>query len=160
MIIRIAAPADLPTVGEIDALSQMYAYQDVKPADYLATLTPQARTEAWTERRLNEADTHHLLVAEEDGQIKGFCYVGPGQDPAIGELYALFVHPDALGGGVAKPLQDAGLTVLSGLGYRRFLLYVAEENHRARRFYEKTGWYAEGEGFESRGAKFLKYLHD
>ncbi|HCT76560.1 MAG TPA: GNAT family N-acetyltransferase [Micromonosporaceae bacterium] len=159
MIVRPAREVDLPKVAEIDSVAQHHAYAGVLPDDELAQVTPQTRLTAWTERVAKEAQSHHLLVAELDGELLGFSYVDSGQDPEIGDLYALFVLPQAHGTGVAQRLHEQSLSTLYSMGYRRFLLWVYEGNARAIRFYEKAGWRHDGTThITNSGAKSLRYV--
>lgn len=85
------------------------------------------------------------LVAEVDGEIVGFVSVGAARDEdADGELYAIYVQPDRWGSGVGRSLIEAGEKRLRELGYREVLLWVLEDNPRARRFYEAAGWSTDG----------------
>ena len=85
------------------------------------------------------------LVAERDGEIVGFVSVGPSRDDdADGELYAIYVHPDHWDRGVGRALIEAGEERLRELGHRRVVLWVLEDNPRARRFYEAAGWSTDG----------------
>jgi ribosomal protein S18 acetylase RimI-like enzyme len=86
------------------------------------------------------------FVAEVDGEIVGFVGVGPSHDPdAEGELYTIYVHPDHWRGGVGRELMLAGEERMRELGYGRVVLWVLDGNARAQRFYESTGWSADGE---------------
>lgn len=67
----------------------------------------------------------------------------PGEDTS-GELWAINVRPDAWGRGLARPLLRAGESSLVQLGYRHAVLWVVTDNIRARRFYERAGWQADG----------------
>jgi GNAT superfamily N-acetyltransferase len=59
-------------------------------------------------------------------------------------LEALYVAPSAWGSGVADRLHDAAVAELRARGVERARLWVLEENHRARRFYERHGWTPDG----------------
>jgi RimJ/RimL family protein N-acetyltransferase len=86
------------------------------------------------------------LVAEVDGRIVGFVGVGQSRDAdAEGELYTIYVDPAHWGTGVGRALIRAGEERMRGLGYRHVVLWVLDENPRARRFYEVAGWTADGE---------------
>ena len=61
---------------------------------------------------------------------------------AIGELYAIYVRPSAWSTGAGLALMEAGVVWLSER-WPAAVLWVAEENPRARRFYERYGWVAE-----------------
>lgn len=144
VIIRPVRDADLPAVGEVDSAARWYAYDGVLPAEQLASVTPKAQADSWSRRLAAEADSHRMLVAEVDGRIVGYGYVGPGDDPKVGDLYALFVAPDAHGTGVAQRLLAASLAELAAMGFDRYLLWVHERNERAIRFYERAGWIHDG----------------
>lgn len=73
------------------------------------------------------------ILLDEDGL--GFAAVAPGW------LNGLYVRPEAWGTGVAARLHDRAL---AALGPGRARLWVLEENRRARRFYERRGWAADG----------------
>ena len=84
-----------------------------------------------------------LWVAERDGQIVGNATVVV--DDAGGELSALYVVPEEWGSGVAAALHDQALASMRELGATEATLWVVEGNTRARRFYEREGWTADGE---------------
>lgn len=62
-----------------------------------------------------------------------------------GELRGLYVVPEEWGTGVAGALLDAGVNDMRELGASSAILWVVEQNARARRFYERVGWAADGE---------------
>ena len=78
---------------------------------------------------------HELFVDEDE---LGFAAVTPPW------LHGLYVLPEAWGTGVAARLLARAVDAIGQAGERRARLWVLEENHRARRFYEKHGWYADG----------------
>ncbi len=59
-------------------------------------------------------------------------------------LEAVYVSPEAWGTGLADVLHDAALAELRSRGVDRARLWVLEGNVRARRFYERRGWRADG----------------
>jgi ribosomal protein S18 acetylase RimI-like enzyme len=61
-----------------------------------------------------------------------------------GELYALYVAPAHWSTGAGRALTDAALDGLRAAGYRRVVLWTLIENARARRFYDKAGFAADG----------------
>ena len=62
-----------------------------------------------------------------------------------GFLRTLYVLPAHQGTGVGSALHDHALERLRALGSREAKLWTLEENHGARRFYEKRGWHPNGE---------------
>jgi GNAT superfamily N-acetyltransferase len=79
-----------------------------------------------------------ILVAEREGQPGGGAVIGRE------ELAHFFVVPEWWGSGVADVLHDAVLQTLRERGDSVGRLWVLEENHRARRFYERRGWRLDG----------------
>jgi GNAT superfamily N-acetyltransferase len=84
-----------------------------------------------------------LWVAEREGRIVGHATVAV--DKALGELSALYVVPEEWGSGVAGALHDEAVACMRELGAIEAILWVVEGNARARRFYEREGWSADGE---------------
>jgi GNAT superfamily N-acetyltransferase len=85
-----------------------------------------------------------------DGErIVGFSNFGPERERARGftgraEVYAFYVHPDAWGTGVAADLMERTEVRLRAEGFDQAVLWVLDDNPRARAFYEKFGWAASG----------------
>ena len=78
-------------------------------------------------------------VGERDGEIVGIAV------RAGAELRDLYVVPEAWGSGMAKELMEAALADIRADSSAEALLWVGEENARARRFYEREGWMQSGE---------------
>jgi len=136
-VIRPATPEEAEAVARVQVESWRAAYAHALPAEGLAGLSLEVR-----------ADLHRRfppLVAEADGEIVGFVSVGEGRDPGTdGELLAIYVHPEHWGSGFGKALIDAGEARLRELGHADAILWVLEDNPRARRFYEAAGWTTDG----------------
>lgn len=81
-----------------------------------------------------------VLIGEVDGQVAGFCTVGPSADPGWGEVYSLYLAPEHWGIGLGRDLLAAGEQALSEDGDARAMLWVLDSNERARSFYERQGW--------------------
>ncbi|MGZ4388822.1 MAG: N-acetyltransferase family protein [Gaiellaceae bacterium] len=109
--------AEIQEAASVAALGHIYGGEPFPRAEVL-------------ERWRTSADT--ILLDEEE---LGFAAVSPGW------LNGLYVRPEAWGTGVAALLHDRALAAL-GSGTAR--LWVLEENHRARRFYERRGWRPDG----------------
>jgi len=142
--LRAAEDGDLAAVGALHCRSRRAAYAHILPAETLDSLSAEALAQWWTERRRWEAETHQLTVAEADGRVVGFSYVGPSETDGAAELYAIHVEPDLVGTGVGRLLMIDALERLAGSGVERAVLWVLEENERARRFYDRGGWKPDG----------------
>lgn len=131
-------------VGELHTRSRASAYAGLVPAEALATMRPAAMALWWSERWAWERDTHRLIVAEGAGDIEGFAYLGPSETRGAVELYAIHVTPERVGTGVGRALMSTAIEELTKLRRHRAVLWVVEGNDRARRFYERGGWQADG----------------
>jgi GNAT superfamily N-acetyltransferase len=136
-VIRPATAADAESVAEVHVETWQTAYRHVFPRERLEALTTERRAEFWR--------TNPPIVAEVDGAIVGFVSVGASRDEGEdGELYAIYVHPRHWGTGLGRALIEAGEARLRELGHTEAVLWVLEDNPRARRFYETAGWSTDG----------------
>lgn len=67
-----------------------------------------------------------------------------GADGQVAELYALYVHPDWWSTGTGRALVDRSLARVAAAGYTSITLWVLQDNTRARRFYGRAGFAADG----------------
>ncbi len=103
------------------------------------------RPERWRDRIVRPPAGWTTLVAERDGAIAGFASVGPSRDePAVGELYAIYVEPPAWSTGTGRALIEQAEAELR-MDFDEATLWVLEDNPRARAFYERAGWAPDGE---------------
>ena len=139
---RRARPGDAAAIAEVHARTWQAAYEHVFGRERLKARKPDVAL--WTRILANERV--EVNVAEEEGRILAFVSVGPSRDDdAEGELYAIYALPEAWGRGAGDALMRAGLAAMRAAGYRDAVLYVLDDNPRARRFYERAGWAEDGE---------------
>jgi ribosomal protein S18 acetylase RimI-like enzyme len=143
--LRTGNDVDLLLVGALHFRSRGAAYAHILPAEALASPGAAALAEWWGERWKWEQDTHRLTVAEDFERIVGFSYVGPSETEGAAELYAIHVDPAVVGTGVGRLLMENALKQLAEVGGERAVLWVLEDNERARRFYDRGGWSPDGE---------------
>jgi GNAT superfamily N-acetyltransferase len=140
--LRPATEADLMGVGALHQRSRVAAYGSFLPPEALAEPTPEAMGQYWVERLTWERADHRMTVAERDGRLVGFSYLGPDDagDPATGLLNAIHLEPDERGRGTGRALMVDSLDAMRARGWSRAALWVLRENVAARRFYERGGW--------------------
>jgi ribosomal protein S18 acetylase RimI-like enzyme len=151
--IREAEPRDAEAIARIHVRSWQAAYRGQLSDDYLDGLSVRDRLEQHR-MALETPGAHRTWVAEEDGRVVGFAVTGPSQDAdadeRTGELYAVYLDPDRYGRGIGKRLCDHALADLRERGFRAATLWVLETNERARRFYEREGWFPDGRSTRER----------
>ncbi|HEY2506453.1 MAG TPA: GNAT family N-acetyltransferase [Streptosporangiaceae bacterium] len=151
MDIRRATLQDAERIAEIHVRSWQGGYRGLLPQEYLDGLDPAQRL-PFRMRSLEAADWSRggcLVVARPGGQLAGFADLGATRDqdddPArVGEVFAIYLAPDAWGQGLGRALMTAALGHLAGAGYREATLWVLDTNQRARRFYRAAGFAPDG----------------
>nr|WP_037673745.1 GNAT family N-acetyltransferase [Streptomyces griseus] len=169
--VRAMAFTDCGRVSEIRVRGWQTAYRGLVPQSYLDGLSEKEDAER-RRGRFGQGDGSVVnLVAEEADEIVGWAAHGPYRDgdvrAADAELYALYVDVDRLGGGLGRRLLTESVRQCAALGHERMYLWVLRDNARARRFYERAGFSADGaeEPFEVDGAlvpevRYVKRLAD
>lgn len=136
---------DVAAVAALHVAAWRAAYRGIIPDDFLAALDVKDY-EARHRARVGDP-TLEFLVADGGGGVRGFAILGRSRDAdaaADGELFAIYVDPAAWGEGHGAALMRESMTRLLALGFTRSRLWVLRDNFRARRFYERHGWEADG----------------
>lgn len=142
MPVRPAAVADAAAIAAVHTRTWQAAYEHVFGAERLAAIDVSRRVAGW-ERELARGET--VLVVEEGGRVVAFVSIGASRELAgVGELYAIYALPEAWGTGAGAELMRAAIEAMRAQGYGEAVLWVLEDNPRARRFYEREGWAADG----------------
>jgi ribosomal protein S18 acetylase RimI-like enzyme len=151
LVVRDLTEEDIDAVAALHVRTWQVGYAGIVPADVLDALDPAALAERRRSRPVPPGA--QTVVAEDGGAIIGFALFGPyrlqqeqdAYDPAAGELYAIYVDPGRWSTGAGRALMAAAREALAAAGYPEFRLWVLEENHRARRFYERAGMAPDGD---------------
>ncbi len=142
MLVRPARREDAAAIADVHVLTWQAAYEHVFGAERLAGIGERRRTQ-WEARLADPQPDWRVFVAEEDGTRARFRLRGDSRDePGKGELFAIYVLPEAWGSGAGSALMASALEALRG--YSSATLWVLEDNPRARRFYEREGWILDG----------------
>lgn len=135
--IRRATAADAQAIGAVFDAAVRAGWS------YLGDVaqTPMFPPDEWDKEVADHAPPNVLLVAvDEPSAIVGFV----AAHPAEGELFLLFVHPEAAGRGIGRRLLDAGHAALRDAGCREAFLYTHEQNERALAVYAAAGYRPDG----------------
>ena len=134
-MIRIATEADIPAMLEIYA---PYVENTTFSFEYDV---PCRKT--FLQRFFTYTAQFPWLVWEEDGRILGYAYGSPPFERAAYRWCAepsIYLHPDALGRGIAQKLYTVLEKILQLQGYQVLYSLITEENIRSLRFHEKMGY--------------------
>ena len=142
MEIRYVTTMDnLLEISEIYEKSWKYAYKDIIPTDYLDSI-PTGR---WA-NCITKVGMHSLVITEKNKIIgtASFCKSRWKQYDEYGEIVSIYFLPEYMGKGYGRYLLNSCIDELKKSGFQKTLLWVLEENQRARRFYEKNGFVCTG----------------
>jgi ribosomal protein S18 acetylase RimI-like enzyme len=143
--VRPAREDDAAEVAAVHIRAWQVGYRGLLPDDYLDGLRPEDRMGRYTFAAA-DPDAPSTVVATDDGVIRGFVTTGPspGEGAERGEVLALYVDPDAWGGGVGRLLMTEARGRLVARGFATATLWVLVGNDRAQRFYRADGWVPDG----------------
>lgn len=132
---------DLRRVAEIHIAAWRLAYRGILSDSRLAALDLDEQTELW-ESTLYSRKTHTNIVVLEDDKILGWSTFGAARDDdenykQVGEVYGLHVLPDVHRRGLGTALLSHAHRHFRDRHYREAVIWVVDENHRARSFYEQ-----------------------
>ena len=147
-IIRSAVPDDADALAELHVRAWQSAYRGHMRDDFLDALDIEKRSAGWR-RTLDRGDYGSIMVVERDGGVAGFClfdasHDDDANDEKVGEIVAINIHPDHWRCSFGTLLCEHVLHEAAGRGWTSVTLWVIEGNVRARRFYEKLGFAADG----------------
>jgi len=140
MIIRPAASQDGPAVAAVRVASWRATYRGIMPDGFLQAM--DSNEAQWCKVAAGGEPGVRLLVCEVGGQVVGFACYGPARPPHFdysGELYATYLLPEVIGSGYGAAAMREAMADLGRMGYGDMMLWVIENNLRARRFYERFG---------------------
>lgn len=147
-IIRVAQPIDLDKIAEVNLKSWQHVCLGLIPESLIESFTLEECFSNWQQRfALSEASGENILVADLNG-VLGFAYFGPSKDAdnpgQCGQVYLIYVAPDAIGTGAGKALMESSLTALAARGFVEVTLWVLALNQHAREFYCRQGFQLDG----------------
>ncbi len=151
LAVRPAGPSDAAAIAGVRIRSWRAAYRGIVPDAVLDGLDPIREAAIWRER-LGSGVAAWVRVAfvvepPVPPRLVGFVTAGSARhagEDGLGEVWAIYVDPEAQGRGVGRALMDAGMRGLATRGFREAILWVFEANASARGFYERMGWAPDG----------------
>jgi ribosomal protein S18 acetylase RimI-like enzyme len=139
--IREAVPADAERIAHVHVASWQDAYRGILPDDVLDHLDVGQRL-ATRHRILRDPTGVHVVAYDQTHlDLVGFCDGGPSRRPghADGEIYAIYLLHRAKRYGLGTLMFEWVTARLAAAGMRSLVIWVLDDNHHARRFYESIG---------------------
>ncbi len=134
MNLREATEADLDALLPVQEAGATRALSHIFPQDVHPFPRQQVRSR-WADE-IADPEIRAYVITNGADVVVGFAATRHD------ELLHFGTAVETWGSGLAAGAHDALLRALAGDGVTRARLRVFEENHRARRFYEKPGWRA------------------
>jgi GNAT superfamily N-acetyltransferase len=142
MHVRFAEPRDAEEIERIRVRGWQAAYRHVFPPAKLDALPVDSSR--WRDRLLNPEPGFEVLLATDADQVVAFASLYAYEDePKTALIGAFYVDPPHWRRGFGDALLRQAEDRLAER-YVAAILWVLEDNERARQFYERAGWTADG----------------
>ena len=146
-MIREATVNDAARIAEIDAISSRYAYQDILSEECLEDLTVEKRVPVY--QKWIDEKRFDLYVYEEPGAepVKGMMGIGMCGDEdkkEAFELHFLYIDPAYIRAGIGSEMIQFFEEKGREKGCPELVVWVLEENQKARHFYIKHNYRLDG----------------
>lgn len=168
--VRLARPDDAEAIADAHVRGWLAAYRGLVPDPILDGLSVERRATFWRDTITTEtaagaagaagagtttagtaADpaAARTWVVEEGGHVRGFASTGPVRDhpdglAGAGEVFAIYLAPEARGRGLGRTLFGHVVDDLRGRGFDPVVVWVFEANAGTRHFYEAAGFRLDG----------------
>ena len=144
--IRWAQEQDARDLGVVYSGSWKIIYKNIVPDKYLDMITAEQRADYF--KAAINSGIEETAVIEVDEQIVGFITLGCTRDEDLsedyGEIWGIYLSPDYWRKGIGSMLLAWGQEELASRGFSRVVLWVLEDNTKARGFYESMGFSFDG----------------
>ena len=146
-IIRETKETDAYDAAMVHVLSWQSAYRGIVPDEILCNLSVDKQAERFINGYSEYKGISFYFVAELDGKIIGNLVISKCRDdgkPQAGEIIAIYLLEEHWGKEYGRAMIDYAVDALKYKKYNEAIIWVLEENKRARRFYEKCGFAQDG----------------
>ncbi|MDF2593570.1 MAG: acetyltransferase [Clostridia bacterium] len=161
--IRYVNASDIDALANVHSRSLRAAFKDIVSDDILDNnFSFEHRKNGFT--RELAAGSPTTAIAFAGVSEVGLLSFGPSRYIDIVEdtieLWRIYLIPESWGSGIGEELLDWGIEEIRRQGYKRVILWVLEANLRARKFYEKHGFFHDGRSIEADyGRKVSEFLY-
>lgn len=138
--VRQARIADSSAIAQIEVETWQSTYPGMLSSNTLVGMSTDRQARVWR-HVVGRWPASVWLAETDDGQPLGFGHCGRQRDRAVacdGEIYMLYVLPDAQGMGVGRQLLLTQFAHLVDCGMRSAVIWVLKANP-SRFFYERLG---------------------
>jgi ribosomal protein S18 acetylase RimI-like enzyme len=161
--VRLARPEDAEAIADAHVRGWRAAYRGLVPDSILDGLSVERRAAFWRDTIAAEtaavasgtgtaaavAAPARTWVVEHDGAVRGFASTGAVRDQpdglaGAGEVFAIYLAPEARGRGLGRVLFAHVVDDLRARAFDAIVVWVFEANADARRFYEAAGFRPDG----------------
>lgn len=161
-LIRKADLSDAQSLAKIQSESWSAAYKDIAPVEELAKFS---KIECWLERfqsmLVNPIGEYYIAFhGEAPCGAMVYSQTRDSDLPEYAEIVSMYATPPYWNKGLGRAMMEKALYEIQLNEYKCILLWVLKENNRARKFYEKFGFVADGaekESHLSNRAKLVRY---
>jgi ribosomal protein S18 acetylase RimI-like enzyme len=136
-VVRSATPADVPAIRAVAARTWRATYAGLVATPDIELVLERAYGADAVARTIDRLGDGYL-VALAGETVVGYAIAGANRDGG-GELFAIYVAPEAQSRGVGRALWRRAVAHLRSLGLDDLALWVAAGNAPARRFYQRQG---------------------
>lgn len=164
---RYANKEDADTLALINSKSFQQAFKGIIPDDFLKVKFSYERLKERLYKELNEESTISCIIYKDDLPV-GMQTFGESdnkeRDKSEIEIWRIYLLPEYWGQNIGIEFISWGLKELKKKGCKKVVLWVVEQNARARKFYEKVGFTHDGEiriinpGREIKEYRYVKEL--
>lgn len=159
--VRAARPDDAGAIADAHVRGWLTTYRGIVPDHVLDGLSVEQRAAWWRDAISVEtaaataaepataASLARTWVVEVDGHVRGFASTGSIRDQpdgldGAGEVFAIYLSPEARGRGLGRRLFEHAVTDLRVRGFAPVVVWVFEANTDAQRFYGAAGFRPDG----------------
>lgn len=146
VMIRKVETADAKTCADLQIRSWRSAFGDILSGAVMERMTRPERLEQVYEAAAASKEHHGFLILQ-DAKPCGMAWYGPARRSDMqeaSELICIHILPEEKGKGLGSRLIAHVLADMKKQGYAECYLWVFSANEKARAFYERTGFMADG----------------